>query len=291
MNIKYYEFKNNNLTCQINSNHLVRHWYNYLWNEEGYCAQVSQMGHGSSFRIDKEANMNRINKDGCRYIHIRDERSKDFFNIGVGPSCKEVEDYSCDHNIYSSVIRTSQKGIESSWELFVPTEGTHEVWNLCVKNTSNINKTISIFAVVNFELEGFTYPRYYEMYRACETYYNRKLNGVFCEGNHPYAPNELYNGYIASSEEVLSYDGELSKFLGVASTQTNLDASSSGLYQNPEIIRTGMDCTKSEGALFILGGVLQNRIELKPGEEKNIIYTFGVAKDLVSAQEVMAYWC
>ena len=25
-----------------------RHWYNYLWNEDRYCAQISQMGHGRS---------------------------------------------------------------------------------------------------------------------------------------------------------------------------------------------------------------------------------------------------
>lgn len=38
-----YRFSEDNDSCVIQNPKTPRHWYNYLWNENGYCAQVSQM--------------------------------------------------------------------------------------------------------------------------------------------------------------------------------------------------------------------------------------------------------
>ena len=40
---KVYEFENDSNSCVIKTTAPPRYWYNYLWNENGYCAQVSQI--------------------------------------------------------------------------------------------------------------------------------------------------------------------------------------------------------------------------------------------------------
>ena len=42
---KIYEFTNDGNSCVIYDAKPPRYWFNYLWNENGYCAQVSQNGH------------------------------------------------------------------------------------------------------------------------------------------------------------------------------------------------------------------------------------------------------
>ena len=80
-----------------------------------------------------------------------------------------------------------------------------------------------------------------------------------------------------SSEPVYAWDGDLTKFCGSTSTLTLPDASACALFQRPDIVVQGKDCTNSEASLFILGGVLQHKITLMPGEEKEIQVVFGIS--------------
>ncbi len=141
---------------------------------------------------------------------------------------------------------------------------------------------------MSFYLEGFSYPRYYEMYRCMETEYDKELNGIFCRSEHPFAPHARYHGFLASSLPVYAYDGELSKFCGTTSTLTNLDASAYALFQRPDVVVNGRDCTNSTGALFILGGVLQHKLVLRPGEEQEIHYVFGISESIEEAKSTAA---
>lgn len=101
-----------------------------------------------------------------------------------------------------------------------------------------------------------------------ETDFDRELNGIYCDSSHPFAPHDRYHGFLASSEPVYAYDGDLTKFCGSTSTITQPDASACALFQRPDVVVGGRDCTNSEAALFILGGVLQHRITLQAGESK-----------------------
>ena len=110
-----------------------------------------------------------INRDDARYVYLRDDESSECWNIGLGPLNTEVEDYCCTHSIGHSLIRSKKNGVEGSWRIFVPKEGHHEVWTLKLKNTEATEKHLSVFSAVSFNLEGFSYPRYYEMYRCMQT--------------------------------------------------------------------------------------------------------------------------
>lgn len=281
-----YEFTKDGSSCLIYDARPPRYWFNYLWNENGYCAQISQMGHGRSYYLNEKADMCMINNNDARYVYLRDEETKECWNIGEGPLNTPVEQYCCAHSIGYSSVRSAYKGMQSQWRFFVPRDGYHEVWNLGIQNDSDEPKTLSMFSAVSFELEGFRYPRYYEMYRCMETMFDQKLNGIYCAGSHPFAPHGRYNAFLASSEPVYAYDGDLAKFCGENGSITKLDASAYGLFQRPKVAAEGLDCTNSSAALFILGGVLQHKFTLQPGEKKEICMVFGVSESLEEARLV-----
>ena len=285
---KPYTFSEDGNSCIITETRTPRYWYNYLWNENHYCAQISQTGHGRSYYLSEKADMCMINRDDARYVYLRDEESKKCWNIGEGPLNTEVEDYQCVHSIGFSRIQSSCEGIASSWRLFVPVDGYHEVWTLNIKNTTEKERRLSVFSAVSFYLEGFQYPRYYEMYRCMETDYDDALKGVYCKSSHPFAPHARYNGFLAASEPADAFDGNLGDFCGTTSTITQLDASASALFQRPDVVMKGRDCTNSKSSLFILGGVLQHKIVLKPGEEKELHLVFGISESLEEARSVSA---
>ena len=81
-----------------------------------------------------------------------------------------------------------------------------------------------------------------------------------------------------------AYDGDLARFCGAAGSVTKLDASAYALFQRPDVVVNGGDCTNSEAALFILGGVLQHKFILQPGETKEIRMVFGVSESLDEAR-------
>lgn len=285
---KLYEFSQDGNSCTILEPRPPRYWYNYLWNENRYCAQISQIGHGRSYYLSEKADMCMINQNDARYVYLRDEEDHSCWNIGEGPLNTEVEDYQCIHSIGCSLLESKYREIKSSWRIFVPCEGFHEVWSLKIKNTGKTKRILSVFSAVSFYLEGFQYPRYYEMYRCMKTGFDQELNGIYCDSSHPFAPHGKYHGFLASSEPVFAYDGDLARFCGSINTLTQPDASACALFQRPDVLMKGLDCTNSEAALFILGGVLQHKFTLEPGEEKEIHLVFGISESLAEARKVSA---
>jgi len=270
-----HRFEQDGDSCIITDVRTPRYWNNYLWSEEGYCAQISQIGHGKSYYIDEKANLCQINNQEARYLYLRDDESGVAWNIGEGPMLEPVQNYSCEHNIAYTTIRSQKGSIEASWRLFVPYNGFAEVWTLKLRNGGMRPRTLSAFAAVSFELEGFKYPRYYEMYRCCETHFDREMNGIYCSSRHPFAPHPRYNAFIASSEPVHAYDGDLTAFFGPI-----------GSFQRPEVVIKNRNCTNSLTALFVLGGVVQNKVTLAPGEEKEIHFFFGVVESMEEARQL-----
>ena len=281
-----YEYTKDGTACIIHDPETPRYWYNYLWNELGYCAQVSQTGHGRSYYLNEKADMCMLNRDAARYVYLRDERSGESWNIGFGPLCETVQGYRCTHAIGYTELVSEKDGVRAAWRIFVPTDLTGESWTLTLKNTGDTPKLLSLFPTVSFSLDGFSHPRYYEMYRSIETSFDEKLNGVYCRSAHPFAPHVRYNGFLASSEPVFAWDGDLTAFCGSLSTGTETDAASTARYQRPKRLVNGANCGNSDGVLFIPGAVLQHKLSLLPGDTKTIRLVFGVCETPEEARTI-----
>ena len=279
-----YEFSGDGDSVIIHDPETPRHWYNYLWNDLGYCAQVSQMGHGRSYYLNEKADMCMLNRDAARYIYFRDEENRQCWNLGGGPLEKTVEDYRCIHSIGSSLLESCRDGVKAGWRICVPKDLYGELWTLTLENRGKEPKLLSVFPAVSFSLDGFTHPRYYEMYRCLETEFDNDLNGIFCRSSHPFAPHKHYQGFLAASEPVFAYDGDLTAFCGAMNTRTETDAASTALYQRPRRLLCGENCSGSDGTLFIPGAVLQHKLTLLPGEVKTLRFVFGVSESLEEAR-------
>ena len=272
MSRKPFHFTDDGNSFVIETPRLPKDWCNYLWSQDGYIARVTHIGNGESYYIDQMANMCQVNNNQVRYLYLRDEQTKACWNIGEGPLLEPVKSYRCVHNITHTFIESQNEGVAASIRYFVPFEGFCEVWTVKLKNTGRKSKKISAFAVVNFDLEGFSYPKYHEMYRTLDAFYDDNLNGVFCKSAHHWAPHRRYNAFIASSAKASGWDANIRKFIGAA-----------GSFARPQMLLDGDDCTGSRRTCYDLGGVLQNKIELKPGQEKTIHYIYGVEESLKKA--------
>ena len=108
MEKKIYEFTNDGNSCVIYDAKPPRYWFNYLWNENGYCAQVSQNGHGRSYYLNERADMCMINNNDARYFYIRDDEMNKSWNIGAAPLNEQVESYQCEHSMdFQTSVRVS----------------------------------------------------------------------------------------------------------------------------------------------------------------------------------------
>jgi len=275
MSKKIFEFKNNGDSFVINDVNTPKGWSNYLWSKQGYIARVSHIGHGESYYIDEKANMCQLNNNEMRYIYLRDDESGTCWNIGEGPLLEPVLNYKCVHHISHTWLESEKDGIKASLRFFVPFDGYCEIWTLKIKNNSNKARKMSVFATVNFDLEGFEYPRYHEMFRTMNASFKEQLNGIFCSSAHVYAPHKKYNGYLATSEKIFAYDANVAHFTGPV-----------GSFANPQTLLEGTDCTNSSRTCYDVGAVLQNKIELAAGEEKTMHYIYGLSESLEEAIDV-----
>jgi len=256
----------------INTSEPPRHWYNYLWNKHGYVSQISQIGHGRSYTIDNNANLCQINSEGCRYLYLRDDTTTASWRIGSGGGSS----FRCEHHPAYSEVSGLYGGMKASWKLFVPKDDQCEIWTLHLRNTGDVAAYLSVFAVMSFELEGFKYPRYYEMYRFCETSYSDELKGVYIQSKHPNAPHDRYNAFLSCSKTPYAFDGDLTGFLGAEALVTKGDSSPAGQYISPRVISSGKDCANSETSNFMLGAALQNKLTIAPKQTIALNYIVGV---------------
>lgn len=251
-----------------------RFWYNQLFNEDGYTAAVTNVGHGTSRYIDETATHAVLNEREERFIYLRDEDSKKCWNVGQFPLMEPVDRLCCDHSMGYSRIETDNLGISAAWTLFVPEHGYHEIWILRLTNTTKERRTLSAFPLVSFDLGGFQQPAYYVPFNCTETIYDEKLGGIFAWNKNPHNPHPRYNGFLACSETPVAYDGCLERFLGIM-----------GSVARPQQLLRGENCTGSLTTVLGLGAVLQNTITLKPGESKTLCYATGLATSLEDARE------
>jgi len=275
MSKKIFKFENNGDSFVINDVNTPKDWCNYLWSRQGYISCVSHTGHGESYYISERADMCRLNNNRVRYLYLRDDDSNASWNIGEGPLLEPVSNYKCVHHISHTRLESEKDSVKASLRMFVPYEGFCEIWTLKIKNNSSQTKKLSIFAAVNFDLEGFKYPRYHEMFRTMNATHNKKLNGIFCSSAHVYAPHKRYNGYLTASEKVFAYDANTTCFTGPV-----------GSFQNPQTLLQGRDCTNSSRTCYDIGAVLQNKLEIAAGKEKTIHYIYGLSESLQEAVEV-----
>ena len=240
-------------------------WSNHLFNGKSYVMSVTHFGVPWSRYIDENSVQVTLNCPLISFVYLRDAESKKYWNIAGYPSLNKVRGYRCEHGQQFTRISSEFSGIAGSVTYAIAPDDTREIWKVTLVNRSKVRRRIDVFAVTAFDLNGYAQPVYYSAVTTSATEYVEQVNGIYNGNLNPYRPHALSSGYIVSSEPVKAYDGNYEKFIGTMGTQTK-----------PRILEKGLDCTNSCATVRQRGGILENEIELEPGEEKTVWYVLGL---------------
>lgn len=264
-------------------------WANYLGSPE-YGAIISNNAGGYSF-VKSGANgriiryiFNQDDKPG-RYIYLRDDESKDFWSASWQPVGKDLESYKseCHHGTGYTNLVADYAGIHSEALYYVPLDKTYEVWRLKVTNTSDKVRKLSTFGFVEFTNEShYENDQVNLQYTLFITRTHFKGNKILQSINENCGKNEDgSNGnerfFGLAGAQVDSYNGDLSSFLGRYHG-----------FNNPVAVENGC-CDNTLNYNSNACGALHTKMELQPGETKEIAFVLGQHNDK-AANEILAHY-
>lgn len=267
--MEYGKFINHGAQYVVETPKTPNKWFNYLFNDE-YYLEVTQTGQGDSRCLVPEI---RTCTKGYRYFYIYNRNSKEYWSSAYRPLKTELGSFECIHSLGWTEIKSNYKGIKASIKVFVPREGTQEVWTFKFENGTDEAQELSAFSAFSLEfgdtmgskckfneengiLNSFTFP-YHVFYDEKE-----KLNNK----------NSLI--YMFSDKTINSYECGEKGFFGGDDTTEVPDA----------VLKGGCSNNFSEGDKPI--GVFEHRISLKAGEVKEFNIIIGCANNLEEAKKV-----
>lgn len=240
-------------------------WINYLGTND-FFSLISNTSGGYCFY--KDARHRRILRyrynnvpvdNGGRYFYIKD--GEDCWTHSYMPMKKELEKYECRHGMGYTTIMGERGGVKLTQTAFVPVGDNCEIHKVTIKNTSQQDKSLKLYSLVEFCL----WNAYDDM-----TNYQRNLNTgeVEVEGSvifHKTEYRERRNHYAfyAVNSPLYGFDTDRDSFLGAFNGFDTPDAVIEGEPRN----------SMADGWYPIASHCLA--VELKPGEEKTFVFNLG----------------
>ena len=265
-------------------------WANYLGSPE-YGALISNNAGGYSFvksgahgRILRYV-FNAFDRPG-RYIYLRDNETGDYWSASWQPVGKDLASYrsECRHGTGYTKISADYAGIHSEALYYVPLAGTHEVWELTVRNDSDKPRALTLTGYAeftnnsNYELDQvdlqyslFITRTLFEENRIRQLIHGN-LDGVGMDNKQV---TERFFGLAGAP--VASYCGERRAFLGAYHDYGDPVGVAGGDLGNV-LNYNGNAC-----------GALACVVTLQPGETKTIAFLLGEKYAAESAALLKAY--
>lgn len=274
-----------------------RSWSNYLGSRL-YGGIITQGAGGYSFyRSGGTGRVLRFRFNGVpqdepgRFIYLRDDADGGYWSASWQPVGKPLGDGEDEYNstvrhgLGYSIFDTTYRGIHSEATYFIPQDQAFEYWSVKVTNTDDAARTVSLFSYAELandwnyrqDLENLQYSQYVVSASYAENMIHRK-------NSTRDAFNELWFGMAGA--EVASFDTDRDVFLGPYRTQ-----------RDPIAVESG-ECSGSETVGDNSCASLHTRLELAPGETRQVIYMLGIGapdevwsdgeRDLPAGREVMA---
>jgi cellobiose phosphorylase len=133
-------------------------WLNYLGQEDFFGLCTNTAGGYSFWRDAKLRRITRYRYNnvpadvGGRYLYVRDESGAEpvVWNPGWKPVKTPLDDYACHVGLGYSDIVGSKDGVRVSQRMFVPPGENAEIWQVRVRNESDVTRTLRLFSFVEF---------------------------------------------------------------------------------------------------------------------------------------------
>ena len=244
-------------------------WINYLGNED-FFSIISNTSGGYSFY--KDARLRRITRyrynnipidEGGKYFYINDGGK--IWSPGWKPARTELDEYECRHGLGYSKIKGVYNKLSAEALHFVPKGYTGEVQKLHLKNESDVTKKIKVHSFVEWAfwdaLDDMTnFQRNFNtgevevedsvIYHKTE-YRERRNHFAFYSSNHP----------------ISGFDTDKESFMGLYN----------GFDRPEEVVNGSSKNSIAHGWSPIASHFIE--LELKAGEEKDLIFVLGYAEN------------
>jgi cellobiose phosphorylase len=242
-------------------------WINYL-GCEAYFGLISNTAGGYSFY--KDARLRRLTRYrynnapldmGGRYLYLRDNRSGKYWSPTWMPTRTPLDEYECRHGQGYTIITSKLNGINCSTRYFVPLEESLEIWQVTLTNESGSNADLSLFSAVEFCLwdandDTTNFQRNYSIGQV------EIIDDVIYHKTE-YRERRDHFAYFACSEKPAGLDTIREDFLGAYRG-----------WHEPIVVENGKSCNSVAHGWQPIGSQ-HVKVQLKPGEQKQIIFILG----------------
>jgi cellobiose phosphorylase len=251
-------------------------WINYLGSDE-YFGIISNTAGGYSFYRD--ARLRRLTRYrynnapldvGGRYLYVRDEEDGAYWSPTWQPTLGELDDYECRHGLGYTSIASLRAGIRVAITYFVPPGQTLEIWRAWVTNERSTAARLSLFGTVEFCLwdandDATNFQRNYSIGEV------EVEDGVIYHTTE-YRERRDHFAWFACSDRTAGFDTSRDAFLGPYRG-----------WDRPLAVERGATSGSIAHGWQPIGAH-QVRLELAPGETREIDFALGYAENPVDAK-------
>jgi len=251
-------------------------WINYLGSED-YFGIISNTAGGYSFYRD--ARLRRLSRYrynnapldlGGRYLYLRDQADGQYWSPTWQPTRSDLEDYECRHGLGYTTISSRRAGIRAEITYFVPPGETLEVWRTRITNERVTAARLDLFGTVEFCLwdaqdDATNFQRNYSIGEV------EVADGVIYHTTE-YRERRDHFAFFACSDGSAGFDTSRDAFLGPYRG-----------WDRPLAVERGAT-TGSIAHGWQPIGAHQVRLELAPGETREISFVLGYAENPADAK-------
>ena len=247
-------------------------WVNIIANQQ-FGFQVSSEGAGYSWAVNSRDyqltpwSNDPISDEAGEIIYLRDVENGTIWTPTATPIRKDGMTYIARHGFGYSEFENNCYGIEAILTQFVPLQDSVKISRLKIRNTSNLWRRISISSYTEWVLgQSRTSAAPFLI-----TEMDMESNAMLVR--NPWS-NEFGTrvAFVHMSGQGISWTGDRREFIG-----------RNGALHNPVALTSGATLSGKVGAGFDPCTVLQRLVELKPGQEIEIVILLG---DAATATEV-----
>jgi cellobiose phosphorylase len=246
-------------------------WINYLGLEE-YFGLISNTAGGYSYFRDARLRRltryryNNVPADvGGRYLYLRDDTSAQYWSPTWQPTRTALDRYECRHGLSYTSITSERDRIRARVLYFVPLGETLEVWRLEVANLGPEPRRLSVFSAVEFCLWD-AQDDATNFQRNLSTGEVEVEDGVIYHTTE-YRERRDHFAYFACSTPPAGFDTQREAFLGPYRG-----------WERPLAVERGQSGGSVAHGWAPIGSH-HVRLELEPGEERQLVFVLGYAEN------------
>ena len=251
-------------------------WINYLGSDD-YFGIISNTAGGYSFYRD--ARLRRLTRYrynnapldlGGRYLYLRDDESGSFWSPSWQPTQGDLDEYECRHGLGYTVIASRHDGIRAETTYFVPPGETLEIWRARITNERDAAARLSLFGTIEFCLwdaqdDASNFQRNYSIGEV-------EVDAGVIYHTTEYRERRDHFAYFACSDRAAGFDTSRDAFLGPYRG-----------WDRPLAVERGSTSDSIAHGWQPIGAH-HVRLELAPGETREIDFVLGYAENPVDAK-------